>query len=77
MIWAKSQMICNFIILIGPNINIVLICKLSFHNDLAPLLELTDVTFCPCHVCVSLYETIMDISVALHYIIILHIRTNL
>ena len=32
---------------------------ISLDNDPTPLLGLTDVTCCPCHVCVSLNETPM------------------
>ena len=35
------------------------VLMISFDNDPAPLLELTDVTCCPCHVCVSLNVTPM------------------
>ena len=41
---------------------------ISLDNDPTPLLGLTDVTCCPCHVCVSLNETPM-IKVLLYHIV--------
>ena len=35
------------------------VLMISLDNDPAPLLGLTDVTCCPCHVCVSLNVTPM------------------
>ena len=50
---------------------------ISLDNDPEPLLGLTDVTCCPCHVCVSLNATPM-IEVLLYlYCIFLHPMANL
>ena len=44
---------------------------ISFNNDATPLLELTDVTCCPCHVCVLEYDR-HDIGIAASYCFVLH-----
>ena len=44
---------------------------ISLNNDPAPLLGLTDVTCCPCHVCVLECDP-HDIGIAVSYCFVLH-----
>ena len=46
---------------------------ISLGNDPTPLLELTGVTCCPCHVCVCVLECdLHDIDIAVSYCFVLH-----
>ena len=52
---------------------------ISLDNDPTPLLGLTDVTCCPCHVCVYVCVPKCDshdIGIAISYCFILHFRAS-
>ena len=51
-----ADLVCPFSYNIGDTL-VTHVSVISLDNDPPPLLGLTDVTCCPCHVCVSLNVT--------------------